>query len=216
MSPSRFRLRRVFAGPVRSTARLLARAGVRPDTVTYTTLLLSVIAFLVLTTTHVQWAYGTVVFIMGFMDGVDGSIARLTGRSTPHGAFMDSAIDKLTETIVLIAIPFAYRDTTLLGVPLDMWAMVCLAGWLLTSYFRARAESLGAHDLDVGPGARSERLFMLVVASVLGFLGHGLVVVTLVGVLTAGYRYWHYGREIREMEREERGAGTAGETHHHV
>ncbi|MFX1367203.1 MAG: cytochrome b6-f complex subunit PetG, partial [Promethearchaeota archaeon] len=61
---------------------------------------------------------------------------------------------------------------------------------------RSRAESLGVTDLDIGIGARSERLLTLVLFSLVNLLLWGLVVVTLMGLLTAAYRFYHYKREL--------------------
>ncbi|MFW9932012.1 MAG: hypothetical protein ACFFDR_05080, partial [Candidatus Thorarchaeota archaeon] len=71
-------------------------------------------------------------------------------------------------------------------------------GWLLTSYARSRADALGLEDLDIGLGARSERLFILCVFSVLFLIELGLVIVTAVGICTALYRFIHYKNQISE------------------
>jgi len=164
--------------------------------------MLSLFAFLTLTVTQVQWAYGLLVFLMGFMDGVDGSLARRTGQSTAYGALADSVIDKVTEIVILLAIPLTYRDAELLGLPLHLWTTLCISGWLLTSYVRSCAERLGAHDLDIGLGARSERLFILVIAAILGCVEVGVGLTAIISMLTAAYRYHHYGQEIRHAERD--------------
>ena len=136
------------------------------------------------------------MFLMGFFDGVDGAMARSAGVASRAGALTDSVLDKVSEFIVLTAIALAHPTSVVLGLPVSIWVLLCLTSWLLTSYTRARAESLGATDLDVGVGARSERLLTLVAFSLLMLLLVGLVIVTLMGILTAAYRYHHYRGQL--------------------
>jgi CDP-diacylglycerol--glycerol-3-phosphate 3-phosphatidyltransferase len=133
---------------------------------------------------------------MGFFDGVDGAIARSAGITSSAGALTDSVLDKVSEFTILSAIALAHPASLVLGLPVSIWVLVCLTGWLLTSYTRSRAESLGATDLDVGVGARSERLLTLVAFSLLMLILWGLVIVTLMGILTAAYRFYHYRGQI--------------------
>jgi CDP-diacylglycerol--glycerol-3-phosphate 3-phosphatidyltransferase len=135
-------------------------------------------------------------FLVGFFDGVDGAVAKGGSISSSTGAFIDSVIDKITEATLLLSIAVTYNNTFLFGLPIPVWAFLCLTGWILTSYTRSRAESLGAKDLDIGVGGRSERLLTLVVFSLLTLIIWGLVVVTILGLLTAGYRFNHYSTQI--------------------
>jgi archaetidylinositol phosphate synthase len=194
--PSRFRVRRAFRGFVQAIARPLARHGVPPDTVTYFSLLLSLLAGLALILMSSSILFGVLTFLTGLFDGVDGAIARLNNTSSKRGALMDSVVDKVAEMILLLSIGIAYPTTEMLEVPVTLWVLLCLFGWLMTSYARARAESLGVTDLDVGLGGRSERLLILVVFSLLNVLLWGLVVVTFVGLGTAAYRLYYYERQL--------------------
>ncbi|MFW9808714.1 MAG: CDP-alcohol phosphatidyltransferase family protein [Candidatus Thorarchaeota archaeon] len=200
--PSKFRVRRIFRGLVNVIARPLARAGAKPNTITYFSLLLALIAALVLNLAGSAIIFGVFVFLSGLFDGVDGAVARERGISSDVGAFTDSVIDKISEVLILGAIAIEYLDTTFIGLPVTLWVLLAVAGWLLTSYTRARATSLGVVDLDIGLGGRSERLFTLVVFSILDLLLWGLVVVSLMGILTAVYRFHQYGKEIVRTQLE--------------
>lgn len=196
MSPSKYRVRGVFRGAVVRVAAPLQRRGVKPNTVTYLTILLAIVAMLTLILFNSEPLYGLLVFLMGFFDGVDGTIARTAGVASDTGALTDSVLDKVSEFIVLAAIALAHPTGLVLSLPVSIWVLVCLTSWLLTSYTKARAESLGATDLDVGVGARSERLLTLVAFSLLTLMLWGLVIVTLMGILTAAYRYHHYKGQL--------------------
>ena len=176
----------------------LAGAGVRPDTVTYVSLQLAILGLVLFLLTLNQWLYALFVFLVGILDGIDGVVARASGRSTPMGALTDSIIDKVSEIILLLALVLSFPNQAVLGVGVPVWGMLCVSGWLLTSYSRSRAEALGVKDLDVGLGARSERLFTLVIFSLFFQVLWGLVVVTFMGVLTAAYRFYHYKRELTD------------------
>jgi len=196
MSPSKYRVRRIFRWLMQPIGERLAGAGVRPDTVTYVSLQLALLGFVLFFLTLNQWLYALFVFLVGLLDGIDGVVARATGRSTPMGAFSDSIIDKVSEIILLLALVLGFPDQAVLGVGIPLWGMLCVSGWLLTSYSRSRAEALGVKDLDVGLGGRSERLFTLIIFSLFFQVLWGLVVVTFMGVLTAAYLFYHYKREL--------------------
>ena len=178
------------------------KRNVRPDSITYITVLMALVAFLVLTTMELQPVYGFFVFLVGFLDGVDGFVARESNLTSKAGAFTDSLMDKVSEMIILLAIAVAFEASSILGISVPLWVLLCMTGWLLTSYSRARAESLGVTDLDVGLGARSERLLTLVIFSFLSLVIWGLVVVAVMGLCTAAYRFYHYKRELLEANVE--------------
>lgn len=194
--PSKFRVRRIFKRPVLRIARPLARAGVRPNTITYVSLFLSFVAALLLPLTGIQFVFGIFVFVSGLFDGVDGAVARERNAASDVGAFTDSVIDKISEVLILGAIAVKYSGMNILGVPVELWVIIAISGWLLTSYTRSRAATLGVSDLDIGLGARSERLFILVVFSLVNQLLWGLVFVSIVGILTAWYRFYRYQHEL--------------------
>ncbi len=199
MSPSKFRLRRVFRIPVLKAAAPFIKYGVHPNTITYLSLLIAFAGFLILGITQNQLVYGVFVFLVGFFDGVDGAVARGSGKASTKGAFTDSFIDKVSEAVLLFSIPISFPTGEIFGLSLDAWAYLCFTGWLLTSYSRARAESIGLSDLDVGLGARSERLFILSILSILSLVEVGLVVVTAIGIGTAVYRFIYYQRLIPDV-----------------
>jgi archaetidylinositol phosphate synthase len=146
--------------------------------------------------------FGILIFLSGLFDGVDGAVARLQNLTSDAGAFTDSVIDKISEVLILGSLAVEYPNIIFLGLPVSLWVLFAITGWLLTSYTRARATSLGISDLDVGIGGRSERLFTLVVFSVIDMLLWGLIIVALMGLFTAGYRYYHYNAQLAKSQTE--------------
>ena len=102
----------------------------------------------------------TMLLISGFFDIVDGSVARVSKRSTSRGAFLDSNFDKISEALIFIGIAIG-------GLSSPILAMIALSTSILVSYIRARAESLGIELKGVGIGERAERLLIL---SICGFI----------------------------------------------
>ncbi len=196
MCPSKFRVRGIFRGLVYRVARPLQKRNINPDSVTYLSLMIALVSLLALVLFRFEPLFGILVFTVGFLDGVDGAVAKGAGTASQAGALTDSVIDKVSEVIILTAIALAFSNDTVLFLSVPLWVLLCLCGWLLTSYTRSRAESLGVTDLDIGIGARSERLLTLVLFSLVNLLLWGLVVVTLMGLLTAAYRFYHYKREL--------------------
>jgi len=200
MSPSRWRLRRVFRKPISAIAVPLAHRGIRPNTITYVSLLVGLSALLALVVGRSPFLFGLLVFVTGLLDGVDGAVARLNSSASSLGAFTDSSVDKVTELLLLLAIGLAFPSEEFLGLTVPLWVVLCAFSWLLTSYTRSRAEVLGARDLDIGLGGRSERLFLLFIVSLAGAVLWALVIGTLLGIATASYRFYHYGRQIAEID----------------
>ncbi len=200
MSPSRWRLRKLFRRPISAIAVPLARRQIRPNTITYVSLLVGFCAFLSLVAGRSFILFGLLVFVTGFLDGVDGAVARMSSSASSLGAFTDSSVDKVTELLLLLAIGLAFPSEEFLGLAVPLWVVLCAFSWLLTSYTRSRAEVLGAKDLDVGLGGRSERLFLLSVISLVGAVLWALVIGTLLGIATASYRFYYYGRQMAEND----------------
>ena len=90
------------------------------------------------------------------------TVARRTGLASPFGAFYDSTLDRLSEIIVYLGLLSLYNDYRLeLGdVGMIYWVMLAMAGSLMISYTRARAEGLGVR-CDVGVMQRAERVILI-------------------------------------------------------
>ena len=203
--PSKFRLRVVFKPLVVGTAKGLIKIGVTPNQATGIMLALSitcVVYFLLVPMNLIMLiGFGILVFITGVFDGVDGAIARLSNAKTHFGAVLDSSMDRISDPVIFF-VP-AVREllrgdlisTTWLQlpalwiVPLWVWSFFLVIGAYMTSYVRTRATLADpALDADVGLLGRSERLFLIVVASILNVLPFMLVVLAILTNITALFR----------------------------
>ena len=133
---------------------------------------------------HVRTA-GALILIGGIFDLFDGSVARRTGLASAFGAFYDSTLDRLSEIIVYLGLLSLYNDYRLeLGdVAMIYWVMLAMAGSLMISYTRARAEALGV-PCTVGLMQRPERV-LLIGSSALFFgeMNQGIVLKVVIIVL---------------------------------
>ena len=158
---------KLIAAPI---ARLLLRLKVSPDAVTLVGTV-GVCAGALAFFPQGRLLTGVLVITaFVFSDLIDGTMARLSGRTSPFGAFLDSTLDRLGDAAIFagLALYFAGPGDSRLYLVLSL---VCLVMGSVTSYARARAESLG-FEAKVGIAERADRLVaILVMAGLSGIFG---------------------------------------------
>lgn len=138
---------------------------------------------------HLVRFAGFLILLGGFFDILDGQVARLTQLGSKFGAFYDSTLDRISEIAVFLGILSLYNDYRLeLGdVGMIYLIMLAMAGSLMISYTRARAEALGI-DCRVGLMPRAERVVLIGAAALFfGESSNGIVlkgVIVILAVLT--------------------------------
>ena len=160
---------------------LLVRRRVSPNLITTVGTTCTMIAGGIFAAGHIRTA-GWFLGLTALFDVLDGTVARRTGRSTTFGAFYDSTLDRVADGFLLGGLAVFYgvnpvhRSETLLVI-----TIAGLIGTFLTSYTRARAESLGL-DAKVGIMQRPERIALL--AAPQAFFGLALDGWVLAGIVT--------------------------------
>lgn len=139
----------------------LVRARIHPNAITTAGFLVTCLAGLAFDQDHVRIA-GLLVLLGGVFDIFDGQVARATGSVSVFGSFYDSTLDRISEIVVFVGILSLYNDTSVpRGDVLMIYAvMLAMAGSLMISYTRARAEALGL-DCNVGMMQRPERIVLV-------------------------------------------------------
>ena len=120
---------------------------------------------------------GVLLLISGFFDIVDGQVARVTKKTSKQGAFLDSVFDKIAEVAIFLGIligGYAEPYLVLLAITLS----------LLVSYARARAESLGITLQGIGIGERAERLLVIAIIGMIGFMDYAVMIVIIIAGIT--------------------------------
>lgn len=156
-------LRTFFTSLISPVARLLLRLNVSPDTVTVVGTSGVVAAALWFFPQGELLAGVLVITAFVFSDLLDGTMARMSGRTSSWGAFLDSTLDRMGDSAIFggLVLYFAWVVESQVLVALTLYTLV--TGWL-TSYARARAESLG-YEAKVGLAARADRLVAVLVAT---------------------------------------------------
>ena len=132
------------------------------------------------------------LLISGFFDIVDGSVARVSKRSTSKGAFLDSNFDKISEALIFIGIAIG-------GLSSPILAMIALSTSILVSYIRARAESLGIELKGIGIGERAERLLILSICGLIpisGSIQWGIIIIIILSSFSFIQRFWFVLKRI--------------------
>jgi CDP-diacylglycerol---glycerol-3-phosphate 3-phosphatidyltransferase len=153
------------------------------------------------------YVLGGVAFIIGsVMDTLDGRYARVSGKGTLFGAFLDSTLDRVEEGIVLTAVAYRFAETG------DEFAaamcVVVVLGSLMVSYTRARAEALGV-ECKVGVATRPVRVVILSVGLVFAkgagvfdaeLLAPAIYLMAGLTAFTVFQRVWHVRNALKALD----------------
>jgi len=153
------RMRAKVARGLDPIGRTLGRAGISADVLTVVGLACSLATALLIATGRLGWAVLGVV-AAGLVDLLDGSVARVSGTSSPRGAFFDSVADRVSDGLMLGGLAWYFIGTDQPYLAVLVLALVVTS--LVVSYERAKAESLG-YNARGGLMERAERMVLLAV-----------------------------------------------------
>lgn len=178
------RIKEQFKRAFTPIARVIAKSRIPPNALTLLGPLVATFA----ASMYIQQQLALALLLLllsGFVDALDGAVARATGKTTAFGGVLDSVCDRYSDAIVLIGVILGGWSST-------FWGILAIVGSLLVSYTRARAEAAGVKQLGVGIAERPERLIILMIVTLLQYL-------TVIGLLFPppsyfGIIYWlEYG-----------------------
>jgi len=151
-------------------ALFLGRLGFTPDALTVAGF--GIVLAAAFAAAAGQWVLTALILIFGTLfDGLDGTLARATGKTSDFGAFLDSTMDRAGEAVIYAGIAAGAAmngKTEVIGL-----ATLALGTGSLVSYVRARGEGLGV-CANIGIAQRAERAAVLIV----GLLAGGLAAST--------------------------------------
>lgn len=186
---------RVIIEPI---ARTLARLGIPPNVITVIGFVLSIGVGVILALGHIRWG-GVCIILAAIFDALDGTLARIVGRTSRFGAFLDSTMDRLSEAVILLGLLFWY---TRLGAREEILLIYAtIVGSTMVSYTRARAESLGL-NCKIGLLTRMERTIVLTAGLLLNQVRIALWVMAILTNFTALQRMFYVWRATRQEDRE--------------
>ena len=134
---------------------------------------------------------GILLLVSGFFDMVDGQVARITGKTSKKGSYLDSMFDKIAETAIFLGIligGYAEPYLILLAITLS----------LLVSYARAKSDAINVKLQGVGIGERAERLLVIAIIGIIGYMEPAVIIVVVIAGITLVQRMIVTAKNIRE------------------
>ena len=192
--------------------RFLGNLGVTPNMLTIAGLLLNVGVAAVIAFWDIRIGGILLLFASAF-DMLDGAVARATGKSSKFGGFLDSTLDRYSESIVYLGVLVYIVDTADAKTG-SILTLLATTGALLISYTRARAEAAGYHA-SVGLVARPERVILLAAGLLIGgqdWLLWTLLILAAASVLTSIQRIVAVRRVALRADESATGADTTRAT----
>lgn len=185
-----------------SQANAAHRIGLTPNSISVIGFILAIAAavafFFALNTPWLLLVAVVLLLASGFCDTLDGIVARTFGQATVFGGFLDSLLDRYADAII-------YSAIIIVGLCNPIWGLAALAGSILVSYTRARAEAAGIKMESVGLAERAERMLILAAASIIAFflpnagiLNYGIVLLAVLSNLTVIQRALHVYRKLKK------------------
>jgi len=166
-NPVRQKVVEVFLKAIEPIARLLVKLRIHPHVVTTAGLLISLIAANFYRLGLFILA-GLFLALAGICDVLDGCLARESDKVSKYGALIDSTIDRYSEVFIFLGLVAYYRERSSYLV---FVIILAIAGSMIVSYTRARAEGLGI-QCKIGIMQRQERIVALVVGTFLAAIPH--------------------------------------------
>lgn len=178
--------------------RVLTSFGLSPNQWTLLSLVPALIGLAMLGAHNL--GAGLICFVLsGFIDMVDGAVARTTGQATANGAFIDGVVDRYVELMLYLGLLFYLGRGEFLFLPYEAWFLLLIFGGVMTSFVRAYADHRGLvkdpAELKRMGGLleRGERLLLLYAGMLLGtfdqrWLMIAVVLTALLANLTAVQR----------------------------
>lgn len=184
-------LRERFKNLLDPIGAFLNRLGIAPNTLTLTGLIGNFIGALFLAQGRFITG-GIILFLMGPLDALDGTMARLRGEPSALGAFVDSVTDRYSELFIfagLIYVFLSWGNTLMVLI-----SFAALGGSFMVSYVRARAQSLG-YEAKQGIMTRMERFAVLIAGLLFGFPELAIFLIALLANITALQRIYVVRRQ---------------------
>lgn len=194
------RIQRMLATEAKAAHKL----GLTPNRISAIGIILAFLSAL----TYAEWQNNTLYLLLatillllsGFCDALDGIVARLYQQTTQFGGFLDSLLDRYADAAIYAGI--------IIGNLCDpLWGLIALAGSLLVSYSRARAEAAGIKTESVGIAERAERLIILAAASILALywqpftvINWAIILLAVLSNLTVLQRSVHVYNSLKKRE----------------
>ncbi len=181
-----------IAAPLGQIAVWLEKTGISPNALTLIGFFLTVVVAVVLGTGQLLWG-GLLLIFAALFDTLDGALARHAGKTTIFGAFLDSVMDRFSESVTLVALIWYFSGQADGRTPVILLAAT-IVGSLMVSYTRARAEAVNI-ECKEGFFQRTERIIVLILGLVTGWMLPVLWILAIFTNFTAVQRIYDVYRK---------------------
>ncbi|MFZ3379694.1 MAG: CDP-alcohol phosphatidyltransferase family protein, partial [Candidatus Acidiferrales bacterium] len=178
---------RFLVWPIERIATLVAATGIPPNVITWSALLLNLWAGIFFAKGRFVTA-GGIMILAGMCDLLDGPVARRQGRVSMFGGFLDSIFDRYADLILFLGLLVYYSHVNRFGYA--MLAGAAMAGSVMVSYAKARAESL-VPTVEVGFWERPERLALMILGALTNRMDVVLWILAIGPNITVIHRILH-------------------------
>jgi CDP-diacylglycerol--glycerol-3-phosphate 3-phosphatidyltransferase len=186
--------RRIGARIAEPFVKALSHSPISPNALTITGVVVTLVAAWLASEGRFLIS-GLVLGGASFFDLLDGALARATGKTSRFGGILDSAGDRISEAALLAGLSLWFAQE---GNTIAMCATyVALIASFLVSYLRARGEVLGI-ECTVGLCTRPERVIVLALGLLTGFVFVAVSVVAIGASITVVQRLLHLQRKLKE------------------
>ena len=134
---------------------------------------------------------GILLLVSGFFDMVDGQVARITGKTSQMGSYLDSMFDKIAEVAIFLGLLVG-------GYAEPYLVMLAITLSLLVSYARAKSDALNIKLQGVGIGERAERLLVIAIIGIIGYMEPAVIIVVVIAGITLVQRMIVTAKNIKE------------------
>lgn len=181
--------------PINRLARLVAPTGIPPNFITWAALCLNLWAGILFSQGRFA-AGGGMMILAGLCDLLDGPVARLQNRVSVFGGFLDSILDRYADLILFLGLLVYYASVN--RFIYAFLAGAAMAGAVMVSYAKARAESLVSNE-DVGFWDRPERLALMILGALANRMPPVLWILAIGPNITVIHRIVHTWKQTKEV-----------------
>jgi archaetidylinositol phosphate synthase len=134
---------------------------------------------------------GALLLVSGFFDMIDGQVARVTGKTSKKGEYLDSMFDKIAEVAIFLGI--------LVGGYVEPYlVLLAITLSLLVSYARSKSDIINIKLQGIGIGERAERLLVIAIIGIIGFMDYAVIIVVIIAGITLIQRMIYTAKNIKE------------------
>ncbi|UCE74504.1 MAG: CDP-alcohol phosphatidyltransferase family protein [Methanomassiliicoccales archaeon] len=142
-------------------------SNAEPNTLTWIAFLFAVLAglFFYLSNIWLLLAASLCIFFNALFDALDGKIAKITGKASKRGDFLDHVLDRYADVFIIGGILLSVHCNWLIG-------LLALLGVIFASYMGTQAQALGCKRDYGGILGRADRLVILILVPLIQFLAY--------------------------------------------